>query len=174
MSPTAEARVDSDGGGDFDGFFRALYPRVARAAALVARDLGAGQDAAQEAFVRLFLRWHDMESPEHARNFVYRVAINLARSHVRKYLRVSLFGLQRSEGSVPDASGATAEWVDAVRALAHLTPRQRACVVLVDYADIDTAAAARILGTATGTVRVHLMRGRRALRAHLSMAEEAL
>lgn len=42
---------------DFDSFFRTHFGRVARAAALVARDPGTGQDLAQEAFARLFERW---------------------------------------------------------------------------------------------------------------------
>ena len=154
---------------DFDGFFRVQFPGVARAAALVARDIGAGQDAAQEAFARLFTRWHDMESPDHARNFAYRVAINLARSHLRKHARVSLFGLKRSEQATRDPNEHTVAWLEMSEALAGLTPRQRACVVLIDYADLDAASAARILGMGTGTVRVHLMRGRRALRERLGL-----
>jgi DNA-directed RNA polymerase specialized sigma24 family protein len=37
-------------------------------------------------------------------------------------------------------------------------------VVLIDYADMDAAAAAAILRIRESTIRVHLMRGRRALR----------
>ncbi len=73
-----------------------------------------------------------MASDDHARNFAYRVAINLAKSHLRKHLR-----------------------------------GQRACVVLVDHADMHASGAARVLGMGAGTVRVHLMRGRRGLRERL-------
>ncbi len=155
---------------EFDSFFRMHFPGVAKAAALVARDIGAGQDAAQESFARLYTRWHDMASEEHARNFAYRVAINLARSHVRRHLRVSPFGIVRRGGTIsPDHADLTAAWVDVAEALGGLTPRQRSCVVLVDYADMDAARVGRILGLGTGTVRVHLMRGRRALRAKLGL-----
>jgi DNA-directed RNA polymerase specialized sigma24 family protein len=41
--------------GDFDRFFLELFPRVARTAALVARDRQLGPDLAQEAFVRVHL-----------------------------------------------------------------------------------------------------------------------
>lgn len=50
----------------FDDFFRSNFAAVARSAALVARDPGTGQDAAQEAFARLFGRWSDMNDEEHA------------------------------------------------------------------------------------------------------------
>jgi RNA polymerase sigma-70 factor, ECF subfamily len=155
---------------DFDSFFRTHFERVARAAALVVRDPWTGQELAQEAFARLFERWGDMDSEDHARNFAYQVAINLARSHMRKHVRVSLFGLRRSEEPWgADAASRSDDWLQVADALRALSPRQRACVVLVDYADMDTAGAARVLGMGAGTVRVHLMRGRRALRESLGL-----
>jgi RNA polymerase sigma factor (sigma-70 family) len=155
---------------DFAAFFSTHFERVARAAALVARDPGTGQELAQEAFTRLFERWSDMESEDHARNFAYKVAINLAKSHLRKHLRVSFTGLRRPddrEGT--DVAKRSDDWLQVADALRSLSPRQRACVVLVDYADMDASGAARVLGMEAGTVRVHLMRGRRALRDRLGV-----
>ena len=158
---------------DFDPFFHAHFEKVARAAALVTRDASAGQDLAQEAFMRLLERWGTMESDEHARNFAFKVAVNLARSHLRKHGRLSLYGLRS-----PDAPGASSPmgpsdaWLEMADALGALSPRQRACVVLVDYVDMDSAAAAAVLGMSAGTVRVHLMRGRRALREALGMRQK--
>jgi RNA polymerase sigma-70 factor (ECF subfamily) len=158
---------------EFDPFFHAHFEKVARAAALVTRDAAAGQDLAQEAFMRLLERWDTMESDDHARNFAFKVAVNLARSHVRKHGRLSLYGLRG-----PDAPGNTGAmgpsdaWLEMTAALGALSPRQRACVVLVDYADMDSAAAAAILGMSAGTVRAHLMRGRRSLRASLGLARK--
>lgn len=157
----------------FDTFFHAYFEKVARAAALVTRDAGIGQDLAQEAFTRTLERWSDMDSDNHARNFVYKVAINLARSHLRKHGRVFLYGLR----SPHDAGGssqtdASDDWFEMIGALGALSPRQRACVVLVDYADMDQAEAANVLGMAASTARVHLMRGRQALRENLGMARK--
>lgn len=78
---------------DFDSFFHANFERVARAAAFVTRDGGTGQELAREAFTRLLERWSEMSSAEHARNFAYRVAINLARSHLRKNVRLLFYGV---------------------------------------------------------------------------------
>ena len=155
---------------DFDPFFRANVERVARAAALVTRARGAGQDLAQEAFTRLLERWSDMRSDEHARNFVYKVAINLARSHLRKYRRVRLYGLRYPGDPSGSRAEASEDWLEIVGALGALSPRQRACVVLVDYVDMDSAGAARVLGVSAETVRVHLMRGRQSLRTSLGLA----
>lgn len=148
----------------FDDVFREHFGGVSNAAALVARDPGMGQELAQEAFARLFHRWGDMESADHARNFAYRVAINLARSHVRKHLRVSLAGWGKDTTSVPDPADAAADWVTAVAALGELSPRQRACVVMADYVGLSSDEIAQVLGMRAGTVRVHLTRGRRTLR----------
>ncbi len=156
---------------DFDGCFRDLFPGVARAAALVARDRQLGPDIAQEAFARLFERRDRIENVDHARNFVYRVAINLARSHVRRRVAAP-FGLSGPERETDDSTGSSAAWLDAVSALGDLSPKQRACIVLVDYADLDAASASAVLGMAEATVRVHLLRGRRALRARLDLPEE--
>lgn len=156
---------------DFDSFFHANFERVARAAAFVTRDAGTGQDLAQEAFTRLLERWSEMTSADHARNFAYRVAINLARSHLRKHVRVFLYGLrQRDEvGPTRNSTASSDDWLDVAQALGALSPRQRACVVLVDYADMDAAGAASVLGLSPATVRVHVMRGRRALREGLGI-----
>ncbi len=113
-----------------------------------------------------------MTSPEHARNFTLRVAVNLARSHVRRRVAAP-FGLHGPEVSVPDGTAGADAWLTLANALADLSPSQRASVVLVDYADLDAATAGEILGIAESTVRVHVMRGRRALRAALAMPQEA-
>jgi RNA polymerase sigma factor (sigma-70 family) len=160
---------------EFDGFFRETFASVARAAALVTRDAGVGQELAQEAFFRLHERWARMQSAEHARRFAYRVAINLARSHVRKYVRVTLAGLDPG-GRVADDARSSDEWLEIRSALAGLSARQRAAVVLVDYVGMGALEAGEVLSISAGTVRAHLMRGRRALRRrldHLSQEDDA-
>jgi RNA polymerase sigma-70 factor (ECF subfamily) len=156
----------------FDAFFRDRFAGVARATALVVRDIQLGEDFAQEAFARLYPRWGAMESEEHARNFVFRVALNLARSHLRRR-RLLPFRLRREgfrDTFTEDMSGATAERMAIVEAFGGLSPRQRSCVVLIDYVGYDATYAAEVLGMNVGTVRVHLMRGRRALRERLDAA----
>jgi RNA polymerase sigma factor (sigma-70 family) len=150
----------------FDDFFRSTFEPVARAAALVARDAGVGQELAQEAFFRMYERWSTFESGEHARRFAYRVAINLARSHLRKHLRVTLAGLDpvRDRSQPAETNDA---WLSIVSSLAQLSPRQRAAVVLVDYVGMESVEAAEVLGVSAATVRAHLMRGRTALRERI-------
>ena len=49
-------------------------------------------------------------------------------------------------------------------ALQELTPKQRAAVILHDYADRPNDEIARVLGMRVQTVHVHLSQGRRRLR----------
>jgi RNA polymerase sigma-70 factor (ECF subfamily) len=154
----------------FEEFFRQWFPSVARAMALIVRDLEQGRDIAQEGFARLYLRWPQIEDEEHARNFVFRSSINLARSHLRKRRPFELLGVDRNDlfGSVSDGSERSEDRMVLAEALGTLSRRQRECVVLVDYLGHDAGSAGELLGLAAPTVRVHLARGRALLREHLS------
>jgi RNA polymerase sigma factor (sigma-70 family) len=158
------AKPDADiGVSDFEGFFRQHFPIVARTVALVVRDFETGQDMAQESFVRLYLRWERMQSVEHARNFVFRVGINLARSHLRRGRQGAGWLEDSSKATGVDEAAAVADRLTLAGALASLSGRQRACLALVDYVGLDASSAARLLRIRPSTVRVHLSRGRRVL-----------
>jgi RNA polymerase sigma factor (sigma-70 family) len=158
----------------FDEFFHAWFPSLARAMALIVRDWGDGSEIAQEGFIRLYRNWPRMTSADHARNFVFRASINLARTHLGKRRPLELIGLGRTElfGSIADGSETSNERMLLAEALARLSDRQRECVVLVDYLGHDADSAAQILGLAPPTVRVHLSRGRAQLRKRLSERKE--
>lgn len=64
--------------------------------------------------------------------------------------------------------GPDADVLDLIRALAQLSPSQRAAVVLHDYAGFRAREAADTVGSTEAAMRVHLMRGRRKLRLLLS------
>ena len=72
---------------------------------------------------------------------------------------------ERSELGDPDAR------MSVVEALRGLPLRQRQSVVLRDWAGFETSEVARMLGTKESTVRVHLARGRAALRDVLAVEE---
>lgn len=143
---------------------------------LASHDRGLGEQLAQEAFTRLYERWKSVESDDHALRFVYRTALNLATSHHRSERRWRLLTSRRGpEMAGSDVAGperATTERDELFAALRRLSPKQRACVVLVDYAGLGDVDAASTLGIEASTVRVHLTRGRRSLRAALTGESE--
>ena len=59
------------------------------------------------------------------------------------------------------------EQQDAVAALAELTPRQRAALVLTDVMDYSSEEAGRALGVTAGTVRGLASRARETLRRQM-------
>src|SRR6266540_2818567 len=58
------------------------------------------------------------------------------------------------------------------RALARLSERQRAALVLIDLLDFDSEGAARILGIKAATVRALASQGRAALRKTAEQLDE--
>lgn len=156
----------------FDTFYREWFPSVARSIALVVRDVDLAQELAQEGFTRLWRRWDAMESPDHARNFVFRVSLNEARSNLRRRRPFRLLGLDRGPAGDPsDPAESMTNRIAVFEALGSLSVRQRECVVLVDYLGYDGTTAGELLGIRPSTVRVQLMRGRAKLRE--ALGEEA-
>ena len=143
---------------------------------LVAHDRDLGEQLAQESFTRLYEHWAEIESEDHALRFAYRTALNLASSHHRSERRWRTLRAQRggelSRESVPGPEAAVADRAEVFAALRLLSTKQRACVVLVDYVGFDAQEAATTLGIAASTVRAHLTRGRRSLRAALGAPGE--
>jgi RNA polymerase sigma-70 factor (ECF subfamily) len=153
---------------EFEAFFRAEYPRIARACMLVVGDRGVGEQVAQEAFARALARWVDLRSEEHRLRFTLQVAMNLGRSHLRRR-RVEGAWLAK-QTTRPRGAGTDHPSDDRLTlraALTGLSLRQRQCVTLVDYLGVAPESAARLLGLGHGTLRVHLSRGRRTLAERL-------
>lgn len=145
---------------------------------LAVHDRDVGEQIAQEAFTRLYERWSGIESEEHALRFAYRTALNLAASHHRSERRWRSLWTRRSSelvpGDTPGPERAIGERDEVFAALRRLSPNQRASVVLVDYVGFDDREAASVLGISPSTVRVHLSRGRRALRELLGAGGDEL
>ena len=80
----------------------------------------------------------------------------------RKRLRRAGLALRRTLALAPDPAPFSEidEQQDVVAALAELTPRQRAALVLTDVLDFSSEEAARALGVTAGTVRGWLPRSR--------------
>lgn len=150
----------------FEAFYAEHLSRVVRACALVLLDRGDAEDVAAEAFGRLWSHWGQIHGVDHAGGYVFKTAMRLCSKRRRRAAREMI-------GTVPERSrdtdpGARLAVVDALRALPI---RQRQSVVLRDWAGFETSEVARLLGTKESTVRVHLARGRAALREALTVEE---
>jgi RNA polymerase sigma factor (sigma-70 family) len=149
---------------EFEPFFEREYPRLARALYLVAGDRVEAEDLAQEAMVRVYERWEHVRSTDSPAGYLYRTALNLHRSRLRR-LAVRA---RRAVGLRPDPPvdpALEAEVRDEVdRALAALPDGQREAMVLVEWVGLSAEEAGRVLGIEPVSVRVRLSRARATLR----------
>ncbi|HEY0949810.1 SigE family RNA polymerase sigma factor [Nocardioides sp.] len=123
-----------------------------RTAVLLTGDRHRAEDLVQEALTQVALRWRRLQDahPEaYARQVIVRGNISWWRKH-RHELVLDVYD---------DAAASPADTVDAERrivldrALAALTPRQRATVVLRYYDDLSERETAEMLGVSVGTVK---------------------
>jgi len=146
-------RVSDEASGDADSFnawATTAQRRLLRTAVLLTGDHQRAEDLVQEALVKVALRWrrlHDGHPEAYARTVIVRDNISWWRKHRREVLveppeRTSLDGTDTAERRL---------LLD--RALAALTPRQRAVVVLRYYDDLTEQATADAMGVAVGTVK---------------------
>ncbi|HSM58290.1 MAG TPA: RNA polymerase sigma factor [Candidatus Sulfomarinibacteraceae bacterium] len=169
--------------GDVDGL-RLLVEKyelkATRAAVLVTRDLGLAQEAVQEAFVRVYERIEQFDANRPFEPWFMRIVVNNALKAMRRRGReLSMNGVE-SDGAgamadmmprvAPDVEEqlSRAELRQRVRwALALLTPKQRAAVVLRYYLGMSGAEMATVLGITEGAVKWRLAAARERLRTLL-------
>jgi RNA polymerase sigma-70 factor, ECF subfamily len=145
----------------FEDFFLDERARLFRALLLVTQDAAEAEDLMQEAFVRVWERWDRVEGVESPVGYLFRTAMNLHRSALRRALIAAKRSLRPSEGRDPFDQVASHD--EAVRALAVLTPRQRAAVVVTELLGFSSEEAGTILGIRPGTVRALMSQARAAL-----------
>lgn len=146
----------------FEAFFRAEHARLLRALFVVTGDRQEAEDLMQEAFLSLWERWDRVGGMADPVGYLYRTALNAHRSRRRRLLRAARRMVLREPA--PDEL-ALADARDAVsRALARLTVRQRAALVLTEMLGYGSQEAASILGVRPGTVRSLASQARAALR----------
>lgn len=153
----------------FEAFYAGHVQRVTRACALVLLDRHEAEDVASEAFARLWSHWGQIRGEDHAGGYVFKTAMRLCSKGRRR-------GRREVVGDVPERAAPFAQVEDqraVVAALSELPLRQRQSVVLRDWAGFETEEVARMLGAKASTVRVHLARGRAALRERLTIEERS-
>ncbi len=149
---------------DFDGFYRASYPQVARALTATLGDRHLGAEAADEAMARCYAHWSSVSGYDNPGGWVYRVGLNWARS-VRRKLGRRPPAPDRYYDEMPEVGDPAV-----TRALADLDVRLRAVVVCRFLLDWSTAETAEALGIREGTVKSRTHRALRRLEATLEDA----
>ncbi|RBQ14051.1 SigE family RNA polymerase sigma factor [Spongiactinospora rosea] len=144
--------MDDDAERAFREFVTARSPALMRVAYLLAGgDQHAAEDLLQSALARTFAKWRSIESPEaYVRQAMYRQQVSWWRLAWR---RNEMAVAEPPETSGPDEAHSAELKIVVRRALARLTPRQRAVLVLRYFEDLPESTVAAQLGCTVGTVR---------------------
>lgn len=151
--------------------FRAEGARLVQLARWFVDDRTAAEDLVQEAFLRLARNHHRINDQDRAAAYLRSIVINLARDHNRRGL-VSLrhrLPAEPDDRSAEDHATADESRREVITALRALPRRQRDCVVLRYYLELSIGDIAGTLGLSPNSVKTHLQRGLRSLKADLEV-----
>lgn len=159
--------------GDALAFEQLMIAHQQRVLATAWRMLGNtedARDAAQEVFLRLYKHLHKYDPQQDFAGWLYRIVINVCHDIARKRgNRHASFEAEQSAGQLPlllsgDNSERAAihaeEQAIVMRALATLTEKERAALVLRDLEGMPTEEVARVLGSSATTVRSQISTAR--------------
>lgn len=175
-------------GGDTESFghFVVTYQkRVFRLAFALLRDAADADCVTQDVFVKAFRALHDFKGEAAFETWLTRIAINTVRDRVRRRRPAVPFSQlpgdeqQTAAGEIPralDPADGTSPERDLMsrdirrriaEALLDLSPRQRSVFVMKHYEEKTIAEIVEATGLDEGTIKSHLFRAARKLRARL-------
>jgi len=130
------------------------------------------QDILQDTFVRVWEKSHQFKGKSSVKTWIFRIAINLSYTHLKKRKRWGL--------SILDEVRALISGSDPVRdtehkfntdllenSLAYLTPRQQAVVVARIYQDLPFAQISAALGCSENAAKVHFHEGKKRIESYI-------
>ena len=156
--------------------FRAFYDRTARQVwaylARITGDRSLADDLLQESFYRFLRAERRFESESHRRNYLFRIATNLAHDrHRRSRGAISVPVPSEHEPNAlvdgTDIAADTERRSDLARAMAQLTPREREMLWLAYAQGSSHEEIAGTLGLKKSSIKILLFRARRRLAAAL-------
>ena len=153
--------------------FRTFYELTSRPVwlylARITGDRRLADDLLQEAYYRFLRTTTAFESDEHRRNYLFRIATNLAHDH-RRRPQVQAVPVDEAEGALPasvESADQVARRMDVTRAMSQLKPRERSLLWLAYAQGASHEEIAATLGLKRSSLKTLLFRARRHLIARL-------
>ncbi|MBK6797300.1 MAG: RNA polymerase sigma factor [Acidobacteria bacterium] len=164
--------------GDLQAFDQVMIRHQRRVITLAWRMLGNkddARDAAQEVFIRVYKNLSKVDSERDFSGWIYRITINVCRDLAKTRSRNSQLSLEEGieTGSLAEPLSTdntesmaiyNQEQMIIARALATLTEKERAAIVLRDLEGLPGDEVARILGSSPTTVRSQISSARSKIR----------
>jgi RNA polymerase sigma factor (sigma-70 family) len=156
-------------GAGFESFYRAERDGLFGALVLITGSRHEAEELTQDSFLAVWERWDRVAVMENPAGYLYRTAMNAFRRRRRRAaLAVRRAVTFRSD---PDVFAAADARQVVARALAQLSKRQRAALVLTELLGFSSEEAGRALGIKAVTVRVLASQGRDAMRRSMERSD---
>jgi RNA polymerase sigma factor (sigma-70 family) len=165
LQPVEGRPLEADSDASFESFAVANYTRLFQALCVVTGDRFEAEDVAQEAFVRLLERWDRVREVDDPEGYLFRTAMNVFRSRLRKTKVAILKAFTPRSGT--DSFAAIEDHEIVVGGLRKLSANQRAALVATSMLGYSSEEAAKMLGTTASTVRARSTRARAAMRGSI-------
>lgn len=158
---TVASTVTLAGAGDEAAFAQLVatyHADMARVAFVACGDRDLAEDAVQSAWLVAWRKLHSLRDPDRVRPWLLSVAVNEARQIVRRRrgpvveIDIEAPGDPRSDPS------AGIERLDLRRALAHLSPEDRALLAMRYVVDLGSDELGAVVGTSSSAARMRLSR----------------
>ena len=166
----------------FEEIYRRYDRRIYNTVYQVVRNEDDAADITQEAFIRAYRSLKNLRSDEAFTSWLFRIAINLSRNHLRGRPSFRVESLdeyatseeEEQELQVPDSTGDPARMAETRemqsmvrRAVGALSPAHREVITLHHLEGMRVDDIARILNCSVGTVKSRLSRARDELKRKL-------
>ena len=166
---------------DFETLVRLYRPKVFRFALASLRDVDAAETVTQDCFLRAYQASGRFRAECSIQTWLMQIAVNLVRDHYRnrrwqfwRRARLTATPADRAGYTIadgarsPEAQALLREQVAAIwEAAGKLPERQRTVFLLRFVEDMELLEIANATGMKEGTVKTHLFRALRAVRARL-------
>jgi RNA polymerase sigma-70 factor (ECF subfamily) len=154
----------------FEDFFEAEHERLLGALYLVTGNRHEAEELMQDAFLKVWERWDRVQTLKSPTGYLFRTALNAFRMRYRHALVAARRVVRAGQRIDPFDEVELRE--DVRNALARLTPRQRAAVVLTDLLGFSGSDAATTLGVKASTIRALSTQARDTLRSTMGSLDE--
>jgi RNA polymerase sigma factor (sigma-70 family) len=153
--------------GSFEAFYDVESQTLFRRMWLVTGNRAEAEEIMQDAFLKVWERWPQVDAMDDPVGYLYRTAMNLFRKRYRR----AMLAIRRSVGVASSRDDfADADDRDTVRrVLSTLPPRQRAALVLTEMVGFSASEAGYALGVQASTVRSLSHQGRESFRRALEV-----
>ena len=152
----------------FERFYDEQFDAMVRVAFFVVGSEEAAEEVVQDAFMRLYHRWADLDSPG---GYLRTTVVNGCRDRLRRRHRFDrrLTTIAATTAThVVAGADASADRDELMRALAALPIRTRTALVLRFYGGYTERETAEAMGVAIGTVKSSVHRGLEQLRKEIA------